>query len=176
MAGTAERTDPKLWDAVKAEVTEGDGGGKAGQWSARKAQLAVAEYKKRGGGYKGGKRADNHLTQWTQEEWGTKSGHPSGETHERYLPKAARARLSDAEYGRTTAKKRADTGEGRQFSRQPGDVAAKVAQTRAPYGKPDGKAGQAPNKAALMAEARKRGIAGQSRMSRDELAKAVRSG
>ncbi len=30
-------------------------GGKSGQWSARKAQMLAAEYKKKGGGYKGGK-------------------------------------------------------------------------------------------------------------------------
>jgi hypothetical protein len=30
-----------------------DKGGKAGQWSARKAQLAVQAYKKAGGGYGG---------------------------------------------------------------------------------------------------------------------------
>ena len=28
-------------------------GGKAGQWSARKAQLLASEYKKAGGGYRG---------------------------------------------------------------------------------------------------------------------------
>ncbi len=132
MTGTAERTDPELWDAVKTEVTHGSKGGKPGQWSARKAQLAVAEYKKRGGGYKGAKSDDNHLVQWTRQDWGTGSGKPSGKTHERYLPKAARAKLSNTEYKRTTAKKRADTAQGAQFSPQPKDVADKVAPFRAP--------------------------------------------
>ena len=50
MAGTARRTDPELWETVKAEVTAGEKGGHAGQWSARKAQFAVQEYKRRGGG------------------------------------------------------------------------------------------------------------------------------
>ena len=31
----------------------GTRGGKAGQWSARKAQLLASEYKKAGGGYRG---------------------------------------------------------------------------------------------------------------------------
>ena len=31
------------------------------QWSARKAQLATREYQERGGGYQGGRRADNSL-------------------------------------------------------------------------------------------------------------------
>ena len=63
MTKATERTDPKLWEKVKDEVTEGDKGGRPGQWSARKAQLAVGEYKKEGGGYKGEKSADNHLHQ-----------------------------------------------------------------------------------------------------------------
>ena len=41
------RSNPKLWESVKKKVTKGSKGGKPGQWSARKAQLAVAEYKKR---------------------------------------------------------------------------------------------------------------------------------
>jgi hypothetical protein len=136
MTGTAERTNPKLWDEVKTEVTNGAKGGKPGQWSARKAQIAVAQYKKRGGGYRGEKSDDNHLVQWTREDWGTKSGKPSAKTHERYLPKAARSKLSNGEYKRTTAKKRADTAKGAQFSRQPGDIADKVAPFREPHSAP----------------------------------------
>jgi len=136
MTGTAERTNPKLWEEVKTRVANGSKGGKPGQWSARKAQLAVSEYKKRGGGYKGDKTADNHLVQWTHEDWGTKSGKPSGATHERYLPKAARTKLTDKEYKRTTVKKRADTAKGNQFSRQPSDVANKAAPFRAPHSAP----------------------------------------
>ena len=130
MAGTAEKTDPKLWDRVKKEVTGSEKGGRRGQWSARKAQLATSEYKKKGGGYKGAKKADNHLSQWTEEEWGTKSGRTSRSTGERYLPRKAREKLSDEEYGRTTAKKRKDTAKGEQFSGQPADVAKKTAGAR----------------------------------------------
>jgi hypothetical protein len=131
MATTAKKTNPALWDKVKGNVTRGDKGGRPGQWSARKAQMAVAEYKKRGGGYAGKKTGDNHLVQWTGEDWGTKSGRKSTKTGERYLPRKAREKLSDAEYERTTRKKRADTAKGKQFSRQPKDVARKVAPTRA---------------------------------------------
>lgn len=130
MAGTAEKTDPKLWDRVKKEVTASEKGGRKGHWSARKAQLASAEYKKKGGGYKGAKTADNHLVQWTEEEWGTKSGRASKSTGERYLPRKAREKLSDEEYSRTTAKKRKDTAKGKQFSSQPADVAKKTAGAR----------------------------------------------
>ena len=80
MSGTAKKTDPKLWDKVKTQVTKSNKGGKPGQWSARKAQMATAEYKKEGGGYAGKKADDNHLKQWTDEEWGTKSGKASGKT------------------------------------------------------------------------------------------------
>ena len=136
MAGTAKRTDPELWEKVKVEVTRGEKGGEAGQWSARKAQLAVAEYKKAGGGYAGAKAPDNHLAQWTREEWDTKSGKASGETGERYLPKQARESLTDPEYARSTAKKRRDTKAGKQFSAQPKDVAAKTAAAREDEAKP----------------------------------------
>jgi hypothetical protein len=127
MAATAEKTDPALWDKVKQAVTQGDHGGKPGQWSARKAQLAVQAYKKQGGGYKGRKTADNHLRQWTEEDWGTKSGKTSGQPHERYLPKRARERLSDQEYAATTRKKRQDAARGKQFSAQPAAFARKAA-------------------------------------------------
>ena len=46
---SAKKNYPKLWEKVKREVTASEKGGKAGQWSARKAQLAVQLYKKRGG-------------------------------------------------------------------------------------------------------------------------------
>jgi hypothetical protein len=130
MAASAEKTDPKLWEQVKRRVTRGSKGGDPGEWSARKAQIAVAEYKKAGGGYKGRKSADNHLSQWTKEEWGTRSGKPSKKTGERYLPRKARQKLTKEEYDRTTAKKRADTRKGRQFSAQPKDVAKKTASAR----------------------------------------------
>jgi hypothetical protein len=38
----------RLFNKIKADTK----GGKAGQWSARKAQLLASEYKKAGGGYK----------------------------------------------------------------------------------------------------------------------------
>lgn len=163
MSTTADKTDPRLWEKVKRKVTASDKGGKAGQWSARKAQLAVHDYKEQGGGYRGEKTADNHLTQWTDEEWGTRSGRPSGETGERYLPKAARKALSDGEYARTTAKKRADTRKGKQFSAQPRDVAAKAAKVRHAD----------ETKAQLYERAKKRGIPGRSRMTKQALAAAL---
>ena len=167
MAGTAEKSDPKLWDKVKTEVTKGDKGGKPGQWSARKAQMAVQEYKHEGGGYKGKKAADNHLTEWTREEWGTKSGAKSGDTGERYLPKKAREHLSDAEYKKTSDKKRADGAKGKQFSAQPKEIAAKTGHDRRSMEL------DALPVAELRQRAAKKGIAGRSRMKKAELVAAL---
>ena len=166
MSAVAEKTDPKLWEQVKDRITAGDKGGEPGQWSARKAQLATTEYKKEGGGYKGKKDPHNHLKEWADEDWGTKSGKPSGETHERYLPKAAREALTKDEYARTTAKKRADTRKGKQFSAQPKDVAHKTAPHH-------GDAAHARTKADLMALARKKNVPGRSKMTKAQLEQAV---
>ena len=169
MAKTAKKTDPKLWDKVKEEVTEGDKGGKPGQWSARKAQLAVHDYKAEGGGYEGKKSADNHLAQWTKEDWGTKSGEESGKSGERYLPEKAREALSDDEYKRTSEKKQADTRKGRQHSAQPADVASKTGAVRHASER-DGM-----TREVLLQEARKAGIAGRSKMKKAELVAALGS-
>jgi hypothetical protein len=127
---SAVRTDPELWEAVKAEVTRGDRGGLPGQWSARKAQMSVALYKDRGGGYVGPKSPRNSLAKWTREQWRTKSGRPSLETGERYLPSAAIAALTPAEYAATTRAKRAGMRKGEQFVPQPESIAEKVKRYR----------------------------------------------
>jgi hypothetical protein len=169
MSSTAQKTDPELWEQVKAEITAGDKGGHAGEWSARKAQMAVQAYKKAGGGYVGERPdADNHLKQWEKEDWGTKSGGESLETGERYLPRRARETLSDEEYARTTDAKRDALAKGEQFSAQPHDVARKAALHRGGSGKWGDK-----TKADLLAEAKKRGVPGRSRMTRPQLEAAL---
>ena len=45
-------TQPSMRKRLFERILEGTKGGKAGQWSARKAQLLAREYKKAGGGYK----------------------------------------------------------------------------------------------------------------------------
>ena len=168
MSSTAEHTDPKLWEKVKEKVTKGAKGGKPGQWSARKAQMATAEYEKEGGGFKGKKAKDNSLQEWQDEDWGTKSGKKSAETGERYLPKKAREALSDKDYKKTSDKKRADTKKGQQHSAQPKDVAKKTAAARDSH-----EGGKERSKADLYAEARKRDIPNRSKMSKAELEKAL---
>ena len=45
-------TKPTMRKRLFRQIMAGTKGGKAGQWSARKAQLLAMMYKKRGGGYK----------------------------------------------------------------------------------------------------------------------------
>ena len=45
-------TKPSMRENIFNKVKSGTKGGKAGQWSARKAQMVALEYKKAGGGYK----------------------------------------------------------------------------------------------------------------------------
>ena len=49
------KSNPKLWETIKNKILRGSRGGLTGQWSARKAQLAVKEYKDQGGKYLGKK-------------------------------------------------------------------------------------------------------------------------
>ena len=129
-ARTTLRTDPALWEAVKAEVTASDTGGRPGQWSARKAQRSVQLYKERGGGYLGPKDPDNALSRWTKQDWRTRSGGESLETGERYLPAAAFDLLTPAEVGATTRAKRAGLARGQQFTPQPPNIARKTKKAR----------------------------------------------
>ena len=60
----------------KKQVREVQKGGKPGQWSARKTQLAVKKYKDKGGGYakNSAKSKNTSLGKWTRQRWRTKSG------------------------------------------------------------------------------------------------------
>jgi hypothetical protein len=128
-------TKPGLRESIKNRIMAGSKGGRPGQWSARKAQLMALAYKKAGGGYSGAKtKAQKSLSKWTGEKWGTKSGKPSTQgpkaTGERYLPKKAVSALSAKEYASTSAKKKADTKAGKQFSKQPKTIAKKTSKYR----------------------------------------------
>jgi hypothetical protein len=133
-ADTAMKKDPKKWKRIVASVKAGSKGGKAGQWSARKAQLATQRYQKAGGTYKGKETGKTSLDKWTKQDWGTRSGKPSVQgskaTGERYLPKKARQKLSPQEYGASTRAKREATEKGKQFSRQPKKIASKTRSAR----------------------------------------------
>ena len=119
-----------LWDRIKNRVQQGSKGGLAGQWSARKAQLLVKEYKDSGGKFTGKKNPQNSLTKWTRENWRTKSGKPSLKTGERYLPSKAIKSLTSSEYARTTRKKREGMRKGKQFVPQPFGIRNKTRKFR----------------------------------------------
>ena len=74
--------------------------------------------------------AQESLDDWNDEKWKTKSGKPSGETGERFLPTKAIEALTDKEYKETSDKKRKDSKKGKQFSDQPKKIAEKTAKYR----------------------------------------------
>jgi hypothetical protein len=119
--GIAKKKNPEKWARAKAKAKAKMGG----KHSARAMQLATKYYKDSGGGYEGKKPSakSNKMKRWQKEDWGTKSGKNSTEgkeaTGERYLPKKKRDAMSDKDYARTSAKKRADTAKGKQYSKQP---------------------------------------------------------
>lgn len=119
---TAVKTNPSLWESAKKQATS-----KMGGHSARAMQLAVKIYKEKGGGYKGAKQASNKLSKWSKQDWTTKSGKPSKETGERYLPKKAIQALSPQEYAATTRAKRKGGGTG-SVVKQPKTIQKKVAK------------------------------------------------
>jgi hypothetical protein len=91
--------------------------------------LAVLEYKKGGGSYSGPKK-ETSLSKWTKQKWRTKSGKPSSETGERYLPEKAIKALSPQQYAATSKAKREGTAQGKQFVAQPKSIAEKVKKFR----------------------------------------------
>ena len=60
------------------------------------------------------KKPQKSLKKWTKEDWGTSSGKKSSETGERYLPRAARNKLTSAQKAAGNRKKRAATAQGKQ--------------------------------------------------------------
>lgn len=122
MASSSEDryTDLQLRDRIKAEVTAGDRGGKPGQWSARKAQLVAAEYKRAGGEYTTDKEHESagakHLDEWTDEQWQTSDGSADADHgRRRYLPKEAWEQLTDEEKQQTDRVKADGDAHGEQY-------------------------------------------------------------
>lgn len=126
---SAKKTNPGLWDKIVASTKAGTKGGDPGEWSARKAQLAVQKYKAQGGGYVGAKSSDNSLAKWTDQKWRTSDNKPS-EGKKRYLPDKAWGALSAGEKAATNAAKARGNAAGKQFVAQPEKIAKKTAQFR----------------------------------------------
>lgn len=77
------------------------------------------------------KAPQRSLKAWGEQKWRTKSGKPSSQTGERYLPEKAIKALSPAEYAATTKAKRAGKKAGKQFVAQPKKIAKKTSRFRA---------------------------------------------
>ena len=76
------------------------------------------------------KAPQKSLKDWGSQKWTTKSGKPSSQTGERYLPEKAIKALTSAEYASTTRAKQEGTKQGNQFVKQPKKIAAKIARFR----------------------------------------------
>jgi hypothetical protein len=124
----AKKKDPAKWKRIVASVKAGSKGGDPGEWSARKAQLAVLRYKKSGGGYSGPKK-ETSLSKWTKQDWTTSDGKPS-EGKKRYLPKAAWSAMSAADKAATNRAKAKGNKSGKQFVPQPKKIAEWAAKFR----------------------------------------------
>ena len=79
-------------------------------------------------------KSQKSLKSWTKQKWRTKSGKPSSETGERYLPTAAIKSLSSSEYAATTRAKRKGKAAGKQHVAQPKKIAKKTKAFRAARG------------------------------------------
>ena len=75
-------------------------------------------------------KSQRSLKAWGKQKWRTKSGKPSKQTGERYLPSAAIKALTPAEYAATTRAKRKGKKAGKQFTKQPKGIAKKTARFR----------------------------------------------
>lgn len=123
-------TDSAKRERIKNRIMAGSKGGKPGQWSARKAQLLAAEYKKAGGGYTGAKtKNQKSLSKWTKQKWRTSDGSKSG-GKKRYLPDKAWKNMTAAEKRATNRAKAAGNRKGKQFVAQPKKIAKKTARYR----------------------------------------------
>ena len=75
-------------------------------------------------------KSQRSLKAWGKQKWRTKSGKPSKQTGERYLPTAAIKALTPAQYAATTKAKRQGTKKGKQSVKQPKSIARQTAKYR----------------------------------------------
>ena len=75
-------------------------------------------------------KSQRSLKAWGDQKWTTKSGKKSSETGERYLPKKAIENMSSQEYAATTKAKREGKKKGKQFVKQPKNIAKKIKSYR----------------------------------------------
>lgn len=122
----AQKSNPRLWETSKRKACSQ---GKLCKHSARKMQWATRYYQANGGRYVGARSKKNKLTQWGKQKWRTSSGKKS-KGRLRYLPDKAWNALTPAERRRTNVSKRRGYRQGRQYVKQPSDVARKTRRFR----------------------------------------------
>ncbi len=74
-------------------------------------------------------KSQKSLKDWTKQKWTTSDGKPS-KGKKRYLPQAAWAALSPAEKAATNKAKATGNAKGKQFVKQPKNIAKKTAKYR----------------------------------------------
>jgi hypothetical protein len=75
------------------------------------------------------KKSQQSLKKWTQQKWRTSDGKPS-KGKKRYLPDSAWDSLTPGEKAATNRAKAKGNKEGKQFVKQPKDIAKKTARHR----------------------------------------------
>lgn len=165
-------TDPDLRRQLKDKIKKSDKGGKPGQWSARKSQLLVQEYEKRGGGYKKNKKdkAARSLEEWTAQNWQTKEGSAraaAADSMKRYLPEAAWALLLDSDRKEAERTKKKTDEKGEQQASWPKIVQRVMTEIGAIEGS------QGLTKSYLANRAKELDIEGRSNMNKEDLKKAI---
>jgi len=74
-------------------------------------------------------KSQKSLKDWTAQKWKTSDGKPS-KGKKRYLPEAAWSALSPAEKAATNKAKATGNAKGKQFVKQPKNIAKKTAKYR----------------------------------------------
>ena len=162
-------THPELRRQLKEEILKSDKGGKPGQWSARKSQLLVREYEKQGGDYKQAEKdeAAKSLEEWSEQDWQTEEREDrarEGKVTKRYLPSSVWDKLSDKEKQEAEETKEQASKEGKQHVEWTPAIKRAIHEV---------KDGSEPSKRELYEQAKALNIEGRSKMSKDELLKAI---
>lgn len=162
-------THPELRRQLKEEILKSDKGGKPGQWSARKSQLLVREYEKQGGDYKQAEKdeAAKSLEEWSEQDWQTEEREDrarEGKVTKRYLPSSVWDKLSDKEKQEAEETKEQASKEGKQYVEWTPAIKRAIHEVEN---------GSEPSKRELYEQAKALNIKGRSKMSKDELLKAI---
>ena len=99
--------------------------------SARKMQWATRYYKSKGGKYSSPKSSNNSLKKWGKEKWRTYNNEKS-KGKLRYLPSEAWENLSPEQIKRTNKEKEKGYNKGKQYVKNPNDVAEITREYRSP--------------------------------------------